>query len=157
MIDGHSRSAQPSMWREHFRKVFQSEEQPYQGDLLDDISQRISDDDISSFQRFNVDEISTAISDINTNKSYKRHCHWKSLLTENHAATQSCLAEVLNFFTKSVLSDDQAPDWDFFRTALDVIPKAGKNYPKYVSEFVSNIFSLLFFGTKAPIATIALH
>ena len=64
MIDGHSRSAQPSMWREHFRKVFQSEEQPYQGDFLDDISRGTSDDDISSFKGFDIDEINTAVSDI---------------------------------------------------------------------------------------------
>lgn len=125
MIDGYSRSAQPSMWREHFRNVFQAEERPYQGDLLKEISEQISKEDLGSLKAFSVDEINDAITNINTNKSYQRHFHWKSLVSSNHAA-KTCLAEVLNFFANTVLTGNDTPDWDFFLTSLDVIPKLGK-------------------------------
>ena len=54
MIEGHSRSAQPSIWREHFRNVFESDESLYQGDLFCDITKQIADEDISSFQNIDL-------------------------------------------------------------------------------------------------------
>ena len=80
-IDGHSRPAQPAMWRNHFREVFSADEQPYSGNILHDISNKINNDHISSFNHLNLTEINNAISHIDSNKSYKRHNHWKYLHT----------------------------------------------------------------------------
>ena len=125
MIDGHSRSAQPQMWRDHFRSVFEADETIYRGDLLDQINNQITEDDITSFRNIDIIDLNEAITDINTNKSYTRHFHWKNLLAENHTA-KSCLVEVLKYFCKNVLRGLDTPDWDFFSTALEVIPKTGK-------------------------------
>ena len=125
MIDGHSRSAQPAMWREHFRDVFEANETIYSGDILNKVNEHISETDISLFENMQLDEINTAVGEIDTNKSYTRHCHWKNLCTENHAAKR-CLAEVLKYFCNNVLSGAETPDWEFFRTSLEVIPKPGK-------------------------------
>ena len=125
MLDGHSRSAQPSMWREHFRNVFCAEETVYKGDLLKEVKRNISKDDIIKFENINLPEINNVIMDINTNKSYKRHFHWKSLCTGNHAA-KLCLTETINYFINNELNNRDNIDWDFFLTSLEVIPKKGK-------------------------------
>ena len=122
MIEGHSRSAQPSMWREHFLNVYEADVTPYKGNLLNDITKDITEEDISAFHHIDISDINEVLAEINTNKSYTRHFHWKHLCTENHAA-KSCLVEVLKYFTNNVLSDTTIPDWDFFLTQLGVIPK----------------------------------
>ena len=63
--------------------------------------------------------------DTDTNRSYKRHCYWKSLRTENHAA-KACLVEVLQYFINNVSKGRVTPDWDFFLTNRELIPKPGK-------------------------------
>ena len=132
MIEGHSRSAQPLMWREHFRNVFCAEETIYQGDILHDVKSNITSHDVSTFNYINLCEINNVILEINTNKSYKRHHHWKNLRTENHAA-KLCLTECINFFINNELNNRHSIDWDFFLTALELIPKKGKKgYPQRV-------------------------
>ena len=95
MIDGHSRSAQPHMWREHFRNVFEADETIYEGGVLDEITELISEDDINLFRDIDVTDLNKAIVDINTNKSYARHFHWKNLHSENHSAKLSLVGTVL--------------------------------------------------------------
>ena len=63
--------------------------------------------------------------EINTNKSYKRHNHWKGLCTDDHAA-KLCLVKCINHFIDNELRGNPSINWDFFLTALDVIPKNGK-------------------------------
>ena len=125
MIDGHQRPSQPSMWRDHFRNVFEAEESPYQGDILNKITEGITNDDITLFHHVDLNEINTAILEINTNKSYTRHFHWKTLRTDNHAAKQ-CLVEVIKCFIDNVFRGNDTLNWDFFLTSLGVIPKTGK-------------------------------
>ena len=63
---------------------------------------------------------------IDTNKSYVRHSHWKYLFTFNHAA-KLCLLHVFNSWINNVFSgNDVYFDWDFFAANLNVIPKKGK-------------------------------
>ena len=127
MIDGHSRSAQPEMWREHFRQVFCAEEDPYRGDLLSQIDAKITDEAVSNFNFIKLHEMNNAIALINTNKSYKRHHHWKTLNSENHSA-KLCLHEVFNYWIVNTLynNDINFSKWDFFLTDLNLIPKSGK-------------------------------
>ena len=125
MIDGYSRPAQPSMWRKHFQNVFEAENTPYHGDLLNTITDGITNEDITIFNHIDISDINEVLSDINTNKSYTRHFHWKHLRTDNHAA-KKCLVEVLKHFTNNVLRDASIPNWDFFLTQLGLIPKPGK-------------------------------
>ena len=128
-IDGHSRPAQPAMWRNHFREVFSADEQPYSGNILHDISNKFDNDHVSSFNHLNLTEINNAISHIDSNKSYKRHNHWKYLHTDNHAA-KLCIIEVFKYFVNNVLYDSNITNWNFFLTHLNVIPKKGKRtYP----------------------------
>ena len=77
------------------------------------------------FNEITLAEINEAISNIDSNKSYTRHNHWKYLQSENHPA-KLCLLEILNSFSKNVLTDSISNDNDFFLTQLNVIPKKGK-------------------------------
>ena len=130
LIDGFSRHSQPVMWRDHFREVFGANENPYKGGLLSDISAKITAYDKTSFTYLSLSEVNDAISQINTNKSYERHKHWKHMQSHNHTA-KLCLVEILNYWIKHILNDDSSNnddflDWDFFLTNLNVIPKKGK-------------------------------
>ena len=75
MIDGHSRAAQPEMWRKHFREVFNADEFPYQGNLLNDISAKLTNADIQQFKYVQCSEINDILPLINSDKSYKQHHH----------------------------------------------------------------------------------
>ena len=57
MIEGHSRPAQPKMWREHFKGVFKAENSPYQGNLLCNIDAEITDSDVANFKYVELKEI----------------------------------------------------------------------------------------------------
>ena len=117
LIDGHSRNAQPHMWRGHFKEVFSAEETPYTGNLLTDVNENISNTDISSFNYINTSELENAISLINTNKSYKRHHHWKHLNSDNHSAKR-CLIEIFKYWMQHVLHDNNFINWNFFSLML---------------------------------------
>ena len=125
MIDGHSRRAQPEMWRQHFRTVFHADETPYRGDITNDIDRVISNDDITHFNHVNLNEMNSVLSNINSDKSYQRHHHWECLSTDNHSA-KLCLLEIFKYFINNVLHGNSVIEWDFFLTHLDVIPKKGK-------------------------------
>ena len=125
MIDGHSRAAQPEMWRKHFREVFNADEFPYQGNLLNDISAKLTNADIQQFKYVQCSEINDILPLINSDKSYKRHHHWQKLHSKTHSAIH-CLAEIFNFWIKSILNNSTTIDWDFFLTNLNLIPKSGK-------------------------------
>ena len=111
LIDGHSTASQPLMWGEHFREVFQGEETQYDNAILDDI--QITQSDIQNFNFIDLNELNNAINTIDTSKSFERHSHWKSLDSYDHAAKQ-CLQEIMNFWSKNVLSNNYFFDWDFF-------------------------------------------
>ena len=122
MIEGHSKPAQPSMWRAHYNNIFRGETTPYDAPQMYSINP--NDNDISQ-NLFTLDDINETILQINTNKSYTRHNHWKNLNFENHSAKR-CLLEVLNFWQCSVLSNNSYFEWDLFLANLRVIPKKGK-------------------------------
>lgn len=84
-INGKSRDEQPVMWREHFKRVFKAEDTPFTNDLLEsiDFTSNCGTNTDSHFS-FQIDEILSAIHDIDTDKSYFRHHHWKTLLTFNN-------------------------------------------------------------------------
>ena len=42
IINGVSKSSQPEMWRNHFKSVFKANDQPYDGDLFDDINLKLA-------------------------------------------------------------------------------------------------------------------
>ena len=125
MIEGHSRPAQPVMWRSHFHEVFNAEEAPYDGDLLEDIHAKITHADIRNFEYIKLAEMNDILPSINSDKSYQRHHHWEKLHSENHAA-KLCLLRVFNYWIKNVLDRSPTVDWDFFLTDLNLIPKSGK-------------------------------
>ena len=122
VIDGHTRDNQPQMWRDHFKNVFKAEEFPHNGEICSDI--HVSDNELN-FTPFHIDEINTAICNIDTNKSYKRHYHWKYLLSNNHLAKR-CLLTVFNAWSRNVLLHNNSISWDLFETDLNTIPKKGK-------------------------------
>ena len=132
LIEGHSAASQPYMWGEHFKEVFKGEETPYDCQILDDI--QISSPEVETFDYINLTELNEAISTIDTNKSFKRHKHWKNLHLENHAA-KHCLLEVINFWTKNILSNHYHFEWDFFLSNLNVIPKRGKKDPSLMKSW----------------------
>ncbi len=124
IINGHNKSTQPEMWREHFKSEFRAEEQPYSGSIFDDIDNRLGTDTV--LNNFSIHELNNAIREIDTNKSYHRHYHWKHLNNYNHSAKFSILT-VLNSWGSHVL--ENKPDdkiWDIFDTQVNPIPKAGK-------------------------------
>ena len=122
MIDGHTRQAQPEMWRQYFRNVFHAEDTPYEGNISHSIS--ISSDDITHFNHVNLNEMNVVLNTINSDKSYKRHHHWECLASESHTA-KLCLLKIFQYFIDNVLHNNNVTDWNFFLTHLDVIPKKG--------------------------------
>ena len=123
VIEGHSTSNQPEMWRSHFTDVFKGKETPYDGTIISDI--KINDTESKSFKDVSINEINTVVPEINTNKSYFRHSHWKNLSTDSHSAKQ-CLRYVLNNWLHSALADNSYFDWDLFKANVKLIPKKGK-------------------------------
>ena len=77
------------MWRKHFKEVFKAEENPYKGNLFMNINKNISMQDSTDYQLFTIHELNEAISRINVSKSYKRHQHWKNLISPNHVASNA--------------------------------------------------------------------
>ena len=120
MIEGTSTGAQPVMWQAHFREVFKGEDTPYNRSILQNYSTSTD-----NFNNISMLEINNSINDINTNKSYTRHSHWKRLDSPNHPA-KHCLFEVLNGWSRKAMSDEPYLKWDFFLTNLRVIPKKDK-------------------------------
>ena len=94
LIEGHSRNDQPQTWREHFVDVFQGESTPYSCGIMEDINP--TSVEVANFNYINIDEINSTITEINTNKSYTRHKHWKYLHTYEHSA-KLCLLNIMNF------------------------------------------------------------
>ena len=126
VINGHSTQDQPLMWRNHFYDVFHGNSEPYTGPILDEINNEVRDTDKDNFKHISIDEINCSILQIDTNKSYERHCHWKYLATYNHSA-KICLLNVFRFWVDNALSNNFTYfDWDFFHANLNVIPKKGK-------------------------------
>ena len=127
LIDGCKTHEQPEMWHEHFKDVFQGESSPFEGSLLSDVNENIYESDILNFDYVSIDEMNTVLLDIDTNKSYKRHYHWKHLQRHDHAA-KYCLLSVLNFWIRNVLCDDNNVyfDWNLFFANVNLIPKKDK-------------------------------
>ena len=127
IINGCSTPDQPEMWRKHFKNVFNGDDSlPYKGPLIDDIHNELSENDVINFNYLTLNDINCSIMQIDTNKSYVRHSHWKYLFTFNHAA-KLCLLHVFNSWINNVFSgNDVYFDWDFFAANLNVIPKKGK-------------------------------
>ena len=99
---------------------------PYKGTLLGEVSAELHESDIANFNYLSLHEINSAITQIDTNKSYERHSHWKSLHTSNHAAKQ-CLLHIFRFWTHNVFtSNNPYHNWDLFAANLNTIPKKGK-------------------------------
>ena len=127
VINGASKEMLPSMWRKHFKSVFNASETPYTGDLFNAIDEK-STNHPYDFQRFTPEEMRKAIGDIDTNKSYERHNHWKGLTSINHSAVH-CLLYVLNNWGEQSIFSDNDVQWSesgLFDTVLTPIPKAGK-------------------------------
>ena len=103
VINGHSRSNQPAMWRNNFKRVFKAEVFLYEENILDDVNIKIKNAS-SSFEGFELFEINNAIFKMNTNESYDRHYHWKNLHLEAHAA-KLCLNNVFNNWSQAVLNN----------------------------------------------------
>ena len=126
MIEGYSTSSQPAMWHDHLKGVYNAEDTPYCGTLLTRINSLISNDtETRQFDFIRLTEINNAISDIDTNKSYKRHFHWKNLQSKYHSA-KLCLNEIINSWVCNVLQNENYFDWDFFLTNVSFIPKKDK-------------------------------
>ena len=79
----------------------------------------------SDFTPFNVSEINSAINLIDTNKSYKLHCHWKYLSFSNNIS-KLCLVEIFNSWAFDVMNNTNDKSWSLFDTSLRPIPKNGK-------------------------------
>lgn len=126
VINGASTQNQPQMWRNHFTTVFDGQNEPYRGPIFNEVNDDVSAIDTSAFNHISLDEINCAIMQIDTNKSYERHSHWKYLCKTDHAAKQ-CLLNVFHFWTNNVLCNEHTYfDWEFFHANLNVIPKKGK-------------------------------
>ena len=123
IINGHNRTQQPSMWRSHFKNVFKADNTIYSGELFDIVNEKLECN--TSFCAFTTDQINTAISHIDTNKSYARHYHWKHLTAENHFA-KLCLSFIFNSWAADVMNDSCHDIWDLFDTNLSLVPKNGK-------------------------------
>lgn len=126
-INGKPRDEHPVMWREHFKKVFKAEETPFNCNLFENTRFFDTNIDFDTEYLFKTDEIVSAILDIDTDKSYSRHHHWKKLLLydRNHIAF-TCLQNVFNFWALAVFSDNCSDDWSLFNTNLSPVPKTGK-------------------------------
>ena len=71
-------------------------------------------------------EVNEIISQINTNKSYTRHKHWKYLIGEHNSA-KLCLVAIYNNWAKQMLNDfDSNFIWTLFNTNLSPNPKPNK-------------------------------
>ena len=127
VVNGHTRDTQPSMWREHYKKVYSAEETPYDGDIFNSINKKISkiDQSVINKCKFTILEINSVTKFINTNKSYKRHFHWKNLFSEYHSA-KLCLQQVLNSWSNDVYDDNINVCWNLFDTNLTPTPKHNK-------------------------------
>ena len=126
-IDGKPRNEHPIMWREHFKNIFKAEETPFDHDLLEKTGYETRAIDIDSDLLFKTDEIISAILEIDTDKSYSRHHHWKKIfLHDNNHIAITCLQNVFNFWALSVFSDNCSSDWSLFDTNLSPVPKTGK-------------------------------
>ena len=125
IIDGHSRLAQPVMWQKHLKATYMAEQTPYVGNLLTRVETLMTDDVKRNYDSFDFDEVNRAIGEINTNKSYKRHHHWKYLRHDNHSA-KACLIEVFKHWVGSVMQGQFYADWDLFLTNVSFIPKRDK-------------------------------
>lgn len=113
-IEGFSRAEQPAMWADHFNDVFKGETAPYDGEMLNDIP--VTTQDIEQFDYINLDEVNSVISNINTNKSYERHYHWKHLNSNTNHSAKLCLTNIMNFWIHNALTQSDQPyfEWDFF-------------------------------------------
>ena len=92
------------------------------------INENISMQDCTDYQLFSIHELNEAISRINVSKSYKRHQHWKNLISPNHVAKQ-CLINVLNNWLRNILTEEESyniDEWDMFITNLNPTPKKDK-------------------------------
>ena len=99
---------------------------PIRVHLVDDIHNGLSEQDMHSFNYISLAEVNQAIFQINTNKSYERHSHWKFLFGNDQPA-KLCLLCIFNYWIHNVLSGNSIYfDWDFFAANLNVIPKKGK-------------------------------
>ena len=124
IINGHNREEQPLMWRAHFQKVFKTSDTPCNGsDLLRIIDTKLNND--TSFCKFSIEHINIAINNINTDKSYSRHYHWKFLNTYEHSAKYS-LCTVYNCCASDTMNNCCHDAWDLFDTNLSLVPKKGK-------------------------------
>ena len=123
LINGKNRSEQPEMWRSHLKKVFKAEDTPYNGNLLSIIDEKLANN--TYFDKFTIDEINTAITYIDTNKSYDRHYHWKYLLSTRHSA-KLCLCHLFDFWASDAMSNRCSGIWPLFDTTLSLVPKTGK-------------------------------
>ena len=114
------------MWRDHYKNVFNASETKYNGDIFKPIDDNLILESTSFSEIFNMNEIHEALLLIDTDKSYKRHFHWKVLLTQNpnHFAF-SCLLEIFNCWSRNALLNCE-DDWELFDTNLSPIPKNGK-------------------------------
>ena len=75
-INGCTREEQPAMWRTHYKGVFKAEDTAYNGGIFDIIDEKlVSEKGNMQLYSFTMEEMSTAISEINPSKSYKRHHH----------------------------------------------------------------------------------
>ena len=133
MVDGCSKSEQPDMWRKHFKSVFKAEETPYNGNLCDCIDEMIAVENPPP-PSFSLSEINESISNIDTDKSYNRHFHWKSLNSPNHAAKQ-CLRVIFYKWAVSTISNECNNFSDMFISNLNPIPKKGKKDPSKKSSY----------------------
>lgn len=104
------------------RIVFQAEETRHEGDICSNLN--VSENDWK-FAVFRIEEINDAINNIDTNKSYKRHFHWKHLLSINHYA-KKCLVSVFNAWSHNALFQQSSLNWDLFVTDLNPTPKKDK-------------------------------
>ena len=113
------------MWKQHLHAVYKAEKTPYVGSLLSHVESLMTENTTKSFDRFDLNELNRAIAEINTNKSYKRHHHWKYLQHSNHSA-KACLIEVFKYWVGNVLQGRLYANWNLFLTNVSFIPKQGK-------------------------------
>lgn len=127
IINNCDQDEQPDMWRNYYKTVFSASETACkQDDIFKPIDDKLVLDDKSLCNIFSLQEVYDAISLIDTDKSYKRHYHWKSLfsLNPNHCAF-TCLLEIFNCWSQHSLLN-YSDVWDLFDTSLSPIPKNGK-------------------------------
>ena len=112
------------MWRAHYKDIFEAEDTPYVGDVLDIVNAKLNND--HNFDRFHRNEIIDALHDINTDKSYSRHFHWKHISKHKNHTAITCLIIAFNGWASDVMHNSVDKVWPLFDTNLSPIPKSGK-------------------------------